>query len=139
MRVVLDANVIVAAFASRGLCESIFELCLDSHEIVLCDELIGEIATSLIKKIKLPAKVVNEIVGLLREQGNILRAMPLDSNLCRDIDDIKVLGLAAASGADYIVTGDKDLLVLKEFQAIPIVTPRSFSDILHNGKFGKII
>ena len=45
MKIVLDANVVVAAFASRGLCESIVELCLHSHEIVLCEELIGEILT----------------------------------------------------------------------------------------------
>ena len=36
MKVVLDANVIVAAFASRGLCEAILELCLSEHEIILC-------------------------------------------------------------------------------------------------------
>jgi uncharacterized protein len=42
------------------------------------------------------------------------------------------LSLAVASKADYIVTGDKDLLVLKKFEGIPILSPRSFSDILHD-------
>jgi hypothetical protein len=36
---VLDANVVVAAFAVRGLCEPVFELCLDSHEILLSEPL----------------------------------------------------------------------------------------------------
>ncbi len=40
MRIVLDANVVVAAFAARGLCESLFELCLGSHEIVLSERLL---------------------------------------------------------------------------------------------------
>jgi len=31
MKIVLDANVIVAAFAARGLCEAVFELCLSCH------------------------------------------------------------------------------------------------------------
>ena len=53
MRVVLDSNVIVAAFASRGLCESILELCLDSHEVVLSEGLLAETRKNLSKKIKL--------------------------------------------------------------------------------------
>jgi predicted nucleic acid-binding protein len=54
--------------------------------------------------------------------------------VCRDSDDIKVLGLAIAANADYIVTGDKDLLVLESFQGIPILNPRSFSNVLHSGE-----
>ena len=61
----------------------------------------------------------------------MMRPVPLASELCRDPDDVKVLGLAVSASADCIVTGDKDLLILKEFQGIPILTPRSFSDILH--------
>jgi len=35
MRVILDTNVILAAFASRGLADAVFELCLDKHEIII--------------------------------------------------------------------------------------------------------
>lgn len=131
MKVILDANVVVAAFASRGLCESIFELCLDSHDIILSEHLLGEISKNLIKKIKLPKERVYEIVELLRENATILipDSLPLDT--CRDSDDVKVLGLAIAAGADCIVTGDKDLLVLKKFRSVPIFTPRGFSVIIH--------
>jgi len=47
MKIVLDANVIVAAFASRGLCESIFEVCLSEHELILCEDLLDEIERNL--------------------------------------------------------------------------------------------
>ncbi len=131
MRVILDANVVVAAFASRGLCESILELCLDSHEIILSEHLLGEISRNLIKKIKLPKEVVDEIIELLRENATILSPDPLPPDTCRDPDDVNVLGLATSAGADCIVTGDKDLLVLKKFRAVPIHTPRDFSAIIH--------
>ena len=131
MRVVLDANVIIAAFAARGLCESVMEVCLSDHEIVLCDDLLDEILRNLRLKIKLPQSLVDDIGELLREHANISNPLPLTSDVCRDPDDIKILGLAVASNADYIVTGDKDLLVLKKFQGIHILNPRSFSDILH--------
>ena len=131
MKVVLDANVIVAAFAARGLCESLMEVCLSEHEIVLCDELVDEVLRNLRLKIKLPPRIVDDIGELLHEHADMFDPVPLASDVCRDPDDIKILGLAVASTADYIVTGDKDLLVLENFQGIPILNPRSFSDILH--------
>ena len=134
MKIVLDANVIIAAFAARGLCESIMEVCLSEHEIVLSDDLFDEILRNLRLKIKLPTNIVDNICELLREHANISIPEPLASDVCRDPDDIKILGLAVASNADYIVTGDKDLLILKNFQGIPILNPRSFSDILHSGE-----
>jgi putative PIN family toxin of toxin-antitoxin system len=134
MKIILDANVIIAAFAARGLCESIIEVCLSDHEMVLSDDLLDEILRNLRRKIKLPANVVDNIGSLLREHSNLSIPVPLASDICRDPDDTKILGLAIASNADYIVTGDKDLLVLKSFQGIPILSPRSFSDILHGGE-----
>ena len=134
MKIVLDANVVIAAFASRGLCESLMELCLHSHEIVLSEELLEEIVRNLRQKIKLPGNIVEDISKLLREHASMVSSVPLAAEVCRDPDDVKILGLAVAANADYIVTGDKDLLVLKKFQGVPIVTPRLFSDIIHGEK-----
>ncbi|MFZ0484892.1 MAG: putative toxin-antitoxin system toxin component, PIN family [Desulfobacterales bacterium] len=131
MKIVLDANVVIAAFAARGLCESIMEVCLSDHEILLCDELLGEILRNLRLKIKLSAKVVDDIDALLMEQASMIDPLPLSPDICRDPDDVKILGLAVAANANYIVSGDKDLLVLKEFQGIPILNPRAFSNLLH--------
>jgi uncharacterized protein len=130
MRIVLDSNVIVAAFAARGLCESVMEVCLSEHEIVLSEDLLDEIQKNLLRKLKLPSAVVDSIGELLREHASILNPSPVSPVACRDPDDIKVLSLALASKANYIVTGDKDLLVLKKFEGIPILSPRSFSDVL---------
>ena len=134
MKIVLDANVVIAAFAARGLCESIMEVCLSEHEIALSDDLLDEILRNLLYKIKLPSSVVDNIGALLREHSTFSVPMPLAPDVCRDPDDVKVLGLAVASNVDYIVTGDEDLLVLSEFQGIPILNPRSFSEILHSGE-----
>ena len=125
MKIVLDANVIIAAFASRGLCESLMEVCLNEHEILLCDELLEEILRNLRLKIKLPAKIVENIGDLLLEQVSMVNPAPLATDICRDPDDVKILGLAVAATAHYIVTGDKDLLVLREFQGVPILSPRA--------------
>ena len=134
MRVVLDANVIIAAFAARGLCESAMEVCLSEHEILLCDELLEEILRNLTGKIRLPAQTVDGIGALLLEQAKVVSPVPLSSDICRDPDDVKILGLALAASADCIVTGDKDLLSIEEFRGIPILNPRAFSNLLHSKK-----
>jgi putative PIN family toxin of toxin-antitoxin system len=131
MRIVLDANVVVAAFATRGLCDTILEFCLDSQDILLSEDLVLEISSNLRKKIKITPQVVDKITGLLRENAEILIPERLSSKLCRDPDDLHVLGLAVTGKADCIVTGDKDLLALKKFHNIPILTPREFSVFIH--------
>lgn len=49
-------------------------------------------------------------------------------NICRDPKDDMVLACALEVGADYIVSGDEDLVVLGQFKKIPIKTPRDFVD-----------
>ena len=48
----------------------------------------------------------------------------------RDLQDTKIIACAVEAGAEYIVTGDKDLLVLKEYARIKIITAREFLEIL---------
>ena len=131
MKIILDANVVVAAFAARGLCEAVFELCLDTHDIVLSEHLLREVHKNLVKKVKLPRKRADHIISFLRDNTLLVAPAKLPANLCRDPKDVPVLGLALAVEADCIVTGDKDLLVLKKFRSIPILTPREFSNMIH--------
>ncbi|MFO5470502.1 MAG: putative toxin-antitoxin system toxin component, PIN family, partial [Dolichospermum sp.] len=46
--------------------------------------------------------------------------------VCRDPKDDKFLSLAIAGNANIIITGDEDLLVLKCYQNIPILSPKDF-------------
>ncbi len=131
MKIVLDANVVVAAFASRGLCESLFEFCLSSHEILLSEPLLEEIRRNLAKKAKLDQQTLTGIERLLRENGVTLEPVAVANDACRDADDLHVLGLVKTGKADYLITGDEDLLVLDHFGRCKIVTPRQFWSLTH--------
>ncbi len=131
MRIVLDANVIIAAFAARGLCESVLELCLDSHDLLLSEELLTEIRGNLHRKIKLLPKTVEQIERVLRENGALFVPALIPANACRDPGDAHVLGLTVAGQAECLVTGDDDLLVLKRFRQCQIINPREFSILIH--------
>ena len=131
MRIVLDANVIIAAFAARGLCEAVLELCLVSHDLLLSEALLTEIRGNLRRKIKLPPKTVEQIEHVLRENGTLLVPAVIPANACRDPGDAHVLGLTVAGQAECLVTGDNDLRVLKRFGQCQIMSPREFSILIH--------
>jgi putative PIN family toxin of toxin-antitoxin system len=128
VRVVLDSNVIVAAHAARGLCQGVFEACLQSHVMVTSDAILKEAHKSLVEKIKLPAERADRIVELVRENSEIVAPTKVERTDCRDRSDLSVLGTEVSGGADCIVTGDKDLLVLKKHGGIEILSPRDFWD-----------
>ncbi len=134
MRIILDTNVIIAAFATRGLCHSIFELCIDRYTIIISDEILMEINANLKKKLNLPHTIVSEILTYLQEVAYKEDVDEKIKGICRDPDDDKILGLAKESNANYIVTGDEDLLPLKEFGVAKIVTPREFYEIVKQQK-----
>ena len=134
MKVVLDANVIIAAFAARGLCESVLELCLSDHELIVSPHLLDEVRRHLVGKVKLSIEVAQEIVALLREYATLVEPLAVDDAVCRDRGDLPILGLALAAGADYLVSGDKDLLVVERFGDVPICSPRQFADALRSDR-----
>jgi len=130
VRVVLDSNVLIAAFATRGLCESLLEVCFSDHELFVSEHLLNEVQRNLTIKIKLPASIIQDIISLLRDRGTLIIPDLVSEDACRDADDLPILGLAQAASADCIVTVDKDLLVLGRFGEIPIYSPRAFADSL---------
>lgn len=133
MKVVLDTNVLIAAFAAHGLCHLVLEAVLAHHKMLLSSGVIDELQSNLIKKLKLPSQRAKEIGMFLKHQSIFMKDLPVAHLECRDKDDIKVLALAINGGAEAIVTGDKDLLVLKSIQGIPILDPRNFWILLKAG------
>ena len=126
MRVVLDANVIIAAFATRGLCQAVVEYCLDNHDLVLSDPLMTEITRNLKKKLKVPVETTDEIERFLQAHTMVVEPADVDLTACKDKKDLMVLGTALAARAFYLVTGDQDLLKVKRFGGFGILGPRAF-------------
>lgn len=126
MRVILDANVLIAAVAGRGLCESLLELCLEEHELIVSLELLDEVRRNLVKRIKLPEDEALDFCRLLRNNAHMSAPADVPPNACRDPKDIYLLGMSQSAKADVLVTGDKDLLDCSWEGVTKIVTPRQF-------------
>ena len=124
MRVVLDTNVLLAAFGTRGLCDALFTVCLEGHQLVASEHINGELRLHLTRAFRVPARQADEIAAFVRELSEVVSPARVIALACRDPDDLPVLGTAVAGRADVLVTGDRDLLELKRHGGIPIVTPR---------------
>jgi putative PIN family toxin of toxin-antitoxin system len=130
MRVVLDTNVLLAAFATRGLCEAVFQVCLEQHQIILSQHILRELRRHLTVKLKVPVSQAGRTLAFLREHAEIVEPAKVSAKTCSDRNDLSVLGTTQAGKVDFLITGDKDLLDLKTFHSIPILTPRAFYDRL---------
>ncbi len=126
MRVVLDTNVLVAAFVARGICTDVFERVIADHELVLSPHILDEFDRVMTSKLGFDHTRVERALALFRRVGRVVTPEPLEEPVCRDRDDDAVLALAHSSGASCLVTGDDDLLILKSFEQIPIISLRAF-------------
>jgi len=126
VKVVLDSNVLVAAFATHGICHDLFEHCLRNTTIICSDFISDEVQRILIHKIKIPAQKTLEIIHYLEKQTQWIIPEGQIVEQLRDPNDQTILATALSGGADYLITGDKDLLVLKKFKKTVIISPRDF-------------
>jgi putative PIN family toxin of toxin-antitoxin system len=124
VRVFLDTNVLISAFAARGLCADLMRLLLAEHDVLTGEVNLVELRRVLAKRFKAPAAQMDQIEQLLRDQTVIPKPTALLSLKVRDADDAWVLASAVAGGADLLVSGDQDLLVLAPKAPLPILSPR---------------
>lgn len=130
MKVTLDTNVLLSAFAARGLCESLLEACLHSHEVALSEHILDEFRRGLEDKLRYPAPAGKEAVAFLREACWIVVPAEVPTDACRDPSDLPVIGTAVAGQVDALVSGDKDLLDIGQHKGIPVLSPRAFYERL---------
>ena len=124
MRVFIDTNGLISAFAARGLCADLMRLLLAEHEILTGEVNVVELRRVLTKRFKATAAQVDVIEQLLRDQTIIPTPAALLSLKVRDPDDAWVLASAVAGDADLLVSGNQDLLVLANRAPLPILSPR---------------
>ena len=130
MRIALDTNVLVSAFATRGLSADLLNLVLADHQLVLGQTVLGELERTLRVKFRVPVATVEETVAFLRAHAVVVSdAPPLDLEI-RDKDDEAVLAEAVQGLAEVLVTGDNDLLSVTTKAPIRILSPRGLWETL---------
>lgn len=130
MRVLLDTNVMISGTFWPGKSKMLLNAvrrgeitCITSETLL---EELREILTDPEKPFRLSAEEARQVVDAWRSLATLIDPTSRVS-VCRDDDDNRVLECAVDGKADYIVTGDKDLLNLRVFEGVKIVNA---SDLL---------
>jgi putative PIN family toxin of toxin-antitoxin system len=126
VRVLLDTNVLIAAFITHGACHELFEHVARNHRLISSKYILGELNEHLLHKFKFSKRDALEVSRLIREKAELVPPEPILPPPPIDPDDLPILGTAVAGGCDCLVTGDKELQELQVVKDIPIFSPARF-------------
>jgi uncharacterized protein len=131
VKAVFDTNVLIAAFLTEGICAKLLiRARRRDFDLILCDGILKEFKRVLKKKFTASPRETSEALVILSEAAqDILEQTDSITPVCRDSDDDLILACARDAVADYVVTGDEDLLVLKNYKGISILNPREFEKL----------
>lgn len=131
-RGVLDNNVLISAALLGGIPRQAVDKLLENGTVLVSVPILLELAEVLSRE-KFDKYVTHEermclMVSFLKvaEMVEVTEAVAV----CRDPKDDKFLELAVSGGAEFLITGDRDLLALNSFRGIEIITPQDFLERL---------
>ncbi|HEY0069922.1 MAG TPA: putative toxin-antitoxin system toxin component, PIN family [Chloroflexia bacterium] len=139
IRVLLDANVYISYLLTRGATGTIAQLISAAVEglyvLLLPEEILQEISEAMQRKKALVGRIKPEelqvltssLLNIAEEIEPIREKVPAVS---RDPKDTYLLAYAVVGQADYLVTGDRDLLVLDPVGSLRIISPADFLSVL---------
>ncbi|MBI4008634.1 putative toxin-antitoxin system toxin component, PIN family [Candidatus Roizmanbacteria bacterium] len=135
MKIVLDTSIIIAFLLSKGKSNltEIIKLAKDQRiNIITCKEIFWELQNTIhLDKVKkfssYKPRLIAQFIAWYKYSTTFI-SLPSSriSSVSRDLNDNIYLQLAKLHNIDYIITGDKDLLVLKKISNTKIVTPERF-------------
>lgn len=130
LRVVLDTNILFSAIGFGGKPARIVLLVTKEEiEAITSPILIAELEEALTKKLALGEEYIELALEDIRDNFTIVHPGE-EINVLKDTDDNRVLEAAVEGKCEYIITGDKELLTLKIYKGIKILTADEFLDIL---------
>ncbi len=137
MKVVLDANVFVSAAINVGPSNRVLRAWFDGglFDVVMCPELLGEITDVLTTRPRIRRWIelsdAHAFIEMIRVMADLVPDPNEVSRVIRDEGDNYLVALAQLYKADFIVTGDKDLLQWAG-QNPPAITPARFIGLLES-------
>ena len=129
LRLVIDTNILISGLMSvNSLPQQVFDYATSQAILLISDEVQSEIE-NVISRPKLQKYITLERrTTFLSELSQQVERVTINQQIraCRDPKDDKFLELAVCGEANYIITGDADLLDLHPFQNISIIKAASF-------------
>lgn len=137
MRIVLDTNVLISAYFFGGLPRLVYTAGLEGrYRILRSEALIAELRRvlgyeKLRNQLARTSHTIDSLVDAFSGLSEHVAVAAVPDGAVRDKKDTPVLACALGGNADYIVTGDRDLLTLGYYEHVQIVAPARFLEILY--------
>ncbi|MBU0545476.1 MAG: putative toxin-antitoxin system toxin component, PIN family [Proteobacteria bacterium] len=128
MRIILDTNVFISGIFFSGPPSQILKAWENQRfQIVLSQQILDEyqrVADNLSSKF--PTVDILPIIEMITIHAQFIDTQGVEINVCEDPDDDKFIECAVAGECETIISGDKHLLKLSEYQGVTILNPRNF-------------
>lgn len=139
MRVFIDTNVLVSAFATRGLCADLFRVILMHHDAIVSETVVNEFQHVLTEKFRMPGDVIAEVVESLADIERLPTSTMQPHYEVRDPEDVRILADAMEGKAHVLLTGDADLLDLADTVGeLRIMNPRAFWEMERDSRSRRV-
>ncbi|MBU0568244.1 putative toxin-antitoxin system toxin component, PIN family [bacterium] len=133
VKVVIDTNVYISGTFWSGKPKKIINMAKRREISVVTSqgllEELKDVLTREDKDFRLSEEEADKIIGNIRSYAELVKPTQ-QVTVCRDTKDNKVIECAIEGRADYIVSGDPDLKVLREYKDIQMVSPNELLEIL---------
>lgn len=127
LQVVIDTNVWISGLIFGGNPEKVIRLFIEGQLIVItAEELLSELRRKIVQRFPLYEPHLALLEASIREDAVLVQLGTMQISVSRDADDNKFLETAVTGDAEYIISGDKDLLTIGNYDGIKIVKPSDF-------------
>jgi len=132
MKIVLDSNIFVSSFYWSGNPRKVFDRVTNGlDELYITGEILNEIVSVMSEdKFDTSMDEIKEYVKIIESYSIKLSSKNIPEKISRDESDNKILQCGFDGNVDFIITGDNDLLVLKEYGKIKIIKPKEYLEIV---------
>lgn len=133
MKIVLDTNVLISAFITEGTSKDVLDAALGRAKCIISPYILDEFHRILrSKKFGFPKNVVDMFESYLTRHCELSHEDPKISVRSPDPNDQKILALCHTVNADFLITGDEELLALVKTGSTQIIRPSQFWKAIKN-------
>jgi len=132
MKLVFDTNIFISSFFWGGNPRKLMTRIIEGKDtLYVSNEILHEVFSVMARpKFNVNHRQIIHFLDSIEEISYRVTSLGLIQGICRDSDDDKVLECAVLGNVDFIISGDNDLLSLREFQGIPILTASEYIEKL---------
>lgn len=130
MRVVFDTNIFISAFVIPGSQaeKAILKIIESGDHLTISKEIIDEVLSVLSSKFSRDREAISQTAVYLSEVAELVRPMEI-IRIFKDEPDNRIIECALKGKADVVVTGDKEMLKIKQFRGIRIISLKEYLEI----------